>query len=196
MGKIFYIFGKSSTGKDTIYKNLMENKELGLRPVVPYTTRPMRAKETPGVEYHFTDEEELSRLHRDSSQDQAFLYYYDALLTENLEEQRDLLKKSYEADPELFDTRVLLANAERGLGNLADAHAYLEEAVSKESQDAGALRGLAVLAMLEEEGTAVMADAADKKELNFSDWRPLALSYSDGYLKKVDRGLNFAGKRR
>ena len=40
----------------------MENKELGLRPVVPYTTRPMRAKETPGVEYHFTDEEELSRL--------------------------------------------------------------------------------------------------------------------------------------
>ena len=62
MGKIFYIFGKSSTGKDTIYKSLMENKELGLRPVVPYTTRPMRAKETPGVEYHFTDEEELSRL--------------------------------------------------------------------------------------------------------------------------------------
>ncbi len=52
------------------------------------------------------------------------------------------------------------------------------------------------MAMLEEEGTAVMADAADKKELNFSDWRPLALSYSDGYLKKVDRGLNFAGKRR
>ena len=62
MGKIVYLMGKSSTGKDTIYKNLMENKELGLRPVVPYTTRPMRAKETPGVEYHFTDEEELSRL--------------------------------------------------------------------------------------------------------------------------------------
>ncbi|MCI8374515.1 MAG: guanylate kinase [Lachnospiraceae bacterium] len=62
MGKIFYLFGKSSTGKDTIYKNLMENKELGLRPVIPYTTRPMRAEETPGVEYHFTNEEELSRM--------------------------------------------------------------------------------------------------------------------------------------
>lgn len=62
MGKIFYIFGKSSTGKDTIYKNLMENKELGLRPIIPYTTRPMRAKETPGVEYHFTDEEELAQM--------------------------------------------------------------------------------------------------------------------------------------
>ncbi|MCI8557640.1 MAG: guanylate kinase [Lachnospiraceae bacterium] len=62
MGKIFYILGKSSTGKDTIYKNLMENKKLGLRPIIPYTTRPMRAKETPGVEYHFTDEEELMRM--------------------------------------------------------------------------------------------------------------------------------------
>lgn len=62
MGKIFYIFGKSSTGKDTIYKNLMENRELMLRPIVPYTTRPIRAKETPGVEYHFTDEEELARM--------------------------------------------------------------------------------------------------------------------------------------
>ena len=62
MGKIFYILGKSSTGKDTIYKDLMENKKLGLRPIIPYTTRPMRAKETPGVEYHFTDEEELMRM--------------------------------------------------------------------------------------------------------------------------------------
>ena len=62
MGNIFYLFGKSSTGKDTIYKNLMENRELKLRPVIPYTTRPMRAGETPGVEYHFTDEEELARM--------------------------------------------------------------------------------------------------------------------------------------
>lgn len=62
MGKIFYLFGKSSTGKDTIYKSLMENQELKLRPVIPYTTRPMRAGETPGVEYHFTDEAELARM--------------------------------------------------------------------------------------------------------------------------------------
>lgn len=62
MGNIFYLFGKSSTGKDTIYKNLMENPELKLRPVIPYTTRPMRAGETPGVEYHFTDEAELAHM--------------------------------------------------------------------------------------------------------------------------------------
>lgn len=62
MGKLFYIIGKSSTGKDTIFQSLLENKELGLRALVLYTTRPMRAGETPGVQYHFTDEAGLSKL--------------------------------------------------------------------------------------------------------------------------------------
>lgn len=62
MGKIFYVFGKSSSGKDTIYRSLMENRSLNLRPIIPYTTRPIRANETPGVEYHFTDEAELARM--------------------------------------------------------------------------------------------------------------------------------------
>lgn len=57
MGKIFCLMGKSSTGKDTIYKMLLENEELGLKRIVPYTTRPIRVGETEGVEYHFTDEE-------------------------------------------------------------------------------------------------------------------------------------------
>lgn len=56
MGKIICLMGKSSSGKDTIYKNLMEDKSLGLRKLIPYTTRPMREGEQEGVEYHFTDE--------------------------------------------------------------------------------------------------------------------------------------------
>ena len=56
MGKIFCLMGKSSSGKDTIYKELMGNEELGLKRMVPYTTRPIRVGETEGVEYHFTDE--------------------------------------------------------------------------------------------------------------------------------------------
>ena len=35
MGKIFCLMGKSSTGKDTIYKRLLEDQELGLRRIVP-----------------------------------------------------------------------------------------------------------------------------------------------------------------
>ena len=60
MGKIICLMGKSSSGKDTIYKNLMEDKSLGLRKLTPYTTRPMREGEQEGVEYHFTDEAGLA----------------------------------------------------------------------------------------------------------------------------------------
>lgn len=62
MRKIVCLMGKSSSGKDTIYKRLMEDEELGLCRMVPYTTRPRREGEREGVEYHFVDEEELSRL--------------------------------------------------------------------------------------------------------------------------------------
>lgn len=56
MGKIVYLMGKSSTGKDTIFKRLLEDSALGLKTIVPYTTRPIRAGEREGVEYFFTDE--------------------------------------------------------------------------------------------------------------------------------------------
>ena len=61
MGKIFCLMGKSSSGKDTIYKRLLEEKSLTLNRIVPYTTRPIREDETDGVEYHFVtvDEEAL-----------------------------------------------------------------------------------------------------------------------------------------
>ncbi len=62
MGKIVYLMGKSSTGKDTIYKQLLENKEIALETIIPYTTRPIRAGETEGVEYFFTDEEGFEKL--------------------------------------------------------------------------------------------------------------------------------------
>lgn len=62
MGKIFYLMGKSSSGKDTIFKKLTEDNTLGLKTIVPYTTRPIRAGERDGVEYRFVNEEELLRI--------------------------------------------------------------------------------------------------------------------------------------
>ncbi|MCI7792067.1 MAG: guanylate kinase [Lachnospiraceae bacterium] len=62
MGKIFCIMGKSATGKDTIYKSLLQNSELGLKKIVSYTTRPIREGEEEGVEYHFTDVQTLKLL--------------------------------------------------------------------------------------------------------------------------------------
>lgn len=62
MGKIYYIMGKSASGKDTIYRRLMEDKTFALHTLVPYTTRPMRSTEVNGRDYFFTDEAGLSRL--------------------------------------------------------------------------------------------------------------------------------------
>ena len=56
MGKMIYLMGKSSSGKDTIYKRLLGWKALNLKQVVLYTTRPIRAGEMEGEEYHFTDD--------------------------------------------------------------------------------------------------------------------------------------------
>lgn len=62
MGKIFCLMGKSSSGKDSIYRELMSDGELGLKKMVPYTTRPVREGEKEGVEYHFVNEDQLARL--------------------------------------------------------------------------------------------------------------------------------------
>lgn len=62
MGKLFYIMGKSSSGKDTIYSELLSRKELGLQPLIIYTTRPIRSNETDGVQYHFVTEQDLLQM--------------------------------------------------------------------------------------------------------------------------------------
>ena len=62
MGYLYVLIGKSATGKDSIYKKLLENAELNLKKVVLYTTRPMRKKETDGVEYYFVTEDRLKEL--------------------------------------------------------------------------------------------------------------------------------------
>lgn len=62
MGNIFYVMGKSSSGKDTIYNMLLNDKELGLKNIVGYTTRPKREGEENGREYIFVDENELDEL--------------------------------------------------------------------------------------------------------------------------------------
>nr|WP_300826404.1 guanylate kinase [uncultured Schaedlerella sp.] len=58
MGKIYYIMGKSASGKDSIFKELKKRMPQ-LREIVLYTTRPIRENETEGVEYHFVNEEFL-----------------------------------------------------------------------------------------------------------------------------------------
>lgn len=65
MARLFYMVGKSSTGKDTIYREVLGQPDLELNPLVMYTTRPIREGETDGKEYHFADEEILKKLERE-----------------------------------------------------------------------------------------------------------------------------------
>ena len=58
MGKIYYLMGKSASGKDTVYKRLLAECPR-LKTVVLYTTRPMRDNEQDGVEYYFTTDGQL-----------------------------------------------------------------------------------------------------------------------------------------
>lgn len=59
---LFYLIGKSATGKDTIYHMLYQDANLKLNAMVMYTTRPARDTETQGKEYFFVDEACLSEL--------------------------------------------------------------------------------------------------------------------------------------
>ena len=62
MGKIFCVMGKSASGKDTIYRELLAHKELSLRRVIPYTTRPIRDGEVDGETYFFCSEKQVQEL--------------------------------------------------------------------------------------------------------------------------------------
>lgn len=62
MSKIFYLMGKSSSGKDTIYNRILGDDSISLRTIVGYTTRPMRQGETDGKEYFFVSVEDMERL--------------------------------------------------------------------------------------------------------------------------------------
>lgn len=62
MGKIFYLMGKSASGKDTIFKELMWEKDLDLQKIVMYTTRPVRFGEFNGIDYYFVSNERADEL--------------------------------------------------------------------------------------------------------------------------------------
>ena len=64
MHHIFYLMGKSASGKDTIYQKLLEKRDLGLQRIVLYTTRPIREGEQEGREYYFTDEQKLHEIQK------------------------------------------------------------------------------------------------------------------------------------
>ena len=60
--RIFCLIGKSGTGKDTLYRELLDDGALPFERLVPCTTRPIRAGEQDGRDYHFYTVEEFRAL--------------------------------------------------------------------------------------------------------------------------------------
>lgn len=65
MSKIYCLIGKSASGKDTVYREILSCYGAFLTPVIPYTTRPMRPGERNGVDYHFVTEDQLAVLEKE-----------------------------------------------------------------------------------------------------------------------------------
>lgn len=57
---ITILFGKSASGKDAVLRCLRDT--YGYVPIVSTTSRPMREKETDGVDYHFTTSQDFKSL--------------------------------------------------------------------------------------------------------------------------------------
>lgn len=64
--KIYVLLGKSSTGKDTLYKKLLEDVRVNFKTVITYTTRPIRDNEKDGVEYFFKTKEEYEEIPKEN----------------------------------------------------------------------------------------------------------------------------------
>lgn len=62
MRKIVLFMGKSSSGKDTIIHKIIKENKYDLKNIVMHTTRPPRAEEIDGREYHFSTREEMLKL--------------------------------------------------------------------------------------------------------------------------------------
>ncbi|MBO4338191.1 MAG: guanylate kinase [Lachnospiraceae bacterium] len=97
MGSIFYLMGKSSSGKDTLYKRLLSDPQLGLKKVTMYTTRPIRSGEKEGAEYHFVSEDEMNALFESGriierrSYDTVHGFWYYFTVDDGLDEGSDYL---------------------------------------------------------------------------------------------------------
>lgn len=73
--RLFCLMGKSASGKDSIYRELLKDEELKLEPFVIYTTRPIREGEEDGREYHFTDVEGMNRLKAEGKVIESRVYH-------------------------------------------------------------------------------------------------------------------------
>ena len=140
MGRIICLLGKSGTGKDTLFRLALEDETLGLTPLVPYTTRPRRAHETEGKEYHFVTIGEMEQMqasgqiveHRSYDTVHGVWHYFTSAA--RLEEDKNYLLIT---TPEALPRIVAYFGADRVVAVLlqADDAVRLRRYIAREEQE-------------------------------------------------------------
>lgn len=117
--KIIYIMGKSSSGKDTIFKKLQE--KIDVNTYVMYTTRPIREGEKEGVTYHYISDEKMQR-YIDGKENNKLIEYrtyqtvhgpwtYATIADEQFKTNKDMMMlgtlESYEKMKKHFEKELL-----------------------------------------------------------------------------------------
>lgn len=92
---------------------------------------------------------ELNKLIGDKSYDQATVYYMLGQLGKDDEEIKKYLNLSLSEDPNYLDSKVQLANVLRRNKEFSEAKSLYNEIIAKHENNSGALRGMAILDMLE-----------------------------------------------
>jgi tetratricopeptide (TPR) repeat protein len=104
----------------------------------------------------------IKKLLNKEGYNQAIVNYYLGTIegnTGNAGNAIEYLEKCYKTDPQCFDVRVQLATFYRRSGNYKKAKIYAKEALLKDKSDAGALRALAILDLLEGNPESALANA-------------------------------------
>ena len=139
--KIVYIMGKSSSGKDTIFKKLKE--KLNFNTYIMYTTRPIREGEKEGVTYHYISNEKMQRYIEGKEKEKLIEYRtyqtvhgpwtYATIADEQFQSDKNMLMlgtlESYEKMKDIFKDELIpiYIEVEDGL--------RLERAIKREKQE-------------------------------------------------------------
>ena len=139
--KIVYIMGKSSSGKDTIFKKLKE--KLNFNTYIMYTTRPIREGEKEGVTYHYISNEKMQRYIEGKEKEKLIEYRtyqtvhgpwtYATIADEQFQSDKNMLMlgtlESYEKMKNVFKNELIpiYIEVEDGL--------RLERAIKRERQE-------------------------------------------------------------
>ncbi|MBN1045591.1 hypothetical protein DVW08_09510 [Clostridium botulinum] len=106
----------------------------------------------------------LKSLLNDKSQNRSLIYYYLGFTSNDNNVAKEYLSKSIQEDNNITDSKIQLANILRREKDYNSARENFNTVLNKENDNAGALRGLAIVEMLEgnkEEGVSLAKKAYD-----------------------------------